>query len=187
MKQNSSVFSVPSSYRSTCFSSPNSLILGYVDSVLEQGLRMPPGALQTISQTCRDVLFLCCVNSCRASEVLAVTTADYLGCGRYLCRGRKRSKSFSIYTGNPPVFYFRGGAGSPPVPLFNISYSQLYRSCRRAGIGFLPTGHHNVARTHQHRYLTASAVANVAGEAAVTDVLHHNSSRSRGYYIGKAG
>jgi hypothetical protein len=180
-------FSVLTPYPSVRSSSPNSVIMGYqVDSLLS-GLRTTPGALSSLPQTILDILWLCVVYSTRISEVLSLSTADYIGQGRYLCRGKKRSRDISVYIGHDPDYFTGHGAIPSPTHLFPVGYYTVRRWCVRAGIGFLPRGHKNVARTHAHRYYTADAVARISSPSSVTCVLHHNSSRSREHYLERAG
>jgi hypothetical protein len=148
---------------------------------------MNPDALKLLPQTILDVLWLCVVYSARISEVLALSTADYIGQGRYLCHGKKKSRDISIYIGRDPDYFTGHGAIPDPALLFPVSYCSVRRWCVRAGIGVLPRGRKNIARTHAHRYFTADAVSRISSPSSVSCVLHHNSARSREYYLERVG
>ena len=129
------------------------------------------------------VLYCAAVHCSRISEILNLTPNDYLGENRFLVHGLKRSRNYIVRL--PVVVLDPRWRSSPRAsePFIDFSYRQLWRTCRRAGIGITPPGHRNCAVTHGHRYLTAGKVRAASDSIAAGDALHHNSRRSVSYYL----
>lgn len=124
-------------------------------------------------------------SNARASELLGIRAIDNVRGNRFLIRGLKRSRNYTIIV--PGNWIER-----PPKPdprwndrIMPFTYNQLYRWCVKIGIGNLRPGRKTFCRTHAARYDTAQAVFEIAGERAAGDCLHHNSHKSINYYINK--
>jgi integrase len=131
------------------------------------------------------ILWVSGIHSMRISELLELTVDDDLEQGRFIIKGRKRSRSYTVYIPEliPIVKELKTTANDRRV--FRCDYKWIWEWCRRCGVGFTPEGHVNCARTHAHRYQTAERVSSRAGNTAAGDVLHHRSRSSVDYYLPK--
>lgn len=129
------------------------------------------------------LLFYAAVNCMRISELLELRWRDYIGNGRFIVKGRKRSRSYAVHM---PMLAELGSVHGQNVDdqlVIEVSYKRVWQWCERAGIGFRLKGQSNCRRTHAHRYVTASTVSVKTDDRSAGDCLHHNSGRSVSYYI----
>lgn len=150
-------------------------------------LNSPLSAIQRLPVGIAGLLNCAAIHCCRISEILELTPAQYIGENRFVVRALKGSRNYIVVL---PIIILNPAWQSHPkrfTPFIEYSYAQVWRYCRRAGVGFVPAGHRNVAVTHAHRYRTASAVQQVFDDSAAGDVLHHRSRRSIQYYLQTVG
>jgi integrase len=129
------------------------------------------------------LLYIAGLNGARISEILNIQLKHYLGNSRFLCMAAKKSRSFTAVIS--VVEYDAGWHLKEDLSrrLFTATYNDVWRACRRVGIGNTPPGRSSVARTHAHRYSTAKAVAAICDDITAGEILHHKSTRSVSYYL----
>jgi hypothetical protein len=132
-----------------------------------------------------SALYFAGVNCARISEMLNLRYSDHIGNARYVVRGLKRSRSYSVHLQGyyPPAGYC--DADLARIPVFSTNYDTVYRWCRRIGLGSLQGRRKYFIRTHLHRYITAKRVRKAHGVKFTSAVLHHKSIDSQEYYINK--
>lgn len=126
-------------------------------------------------------------SNARVSELLRLKPRDAIQGNRFLVRGLKRSRNYTVVVPGQWLEKPPKKDGRWDVPIVPWSYNQLWRWCIRIGIGNLRPGRSTYARTHAARYSTAQAVFDIAGERAAGDCLHHNSHKSISFYLSKKG
>jgi len=156
------------------YSSPRST----VENTVKNMYCSPHAHTELLPDAVLAILYICAIHCMRISELLLLRARDYLGEGRWLVRGLKRSRSYTIWLNTLAFNTPLKSALKDNRPIIEFPYKYVWSWCRRAGIGTTPAGRSTVARTHAHRYLTAKKVASVAPDAAASDVMHHNSKRS---------
>lgn len=161
-------------------SDPNSALLlvsGLYGCTLSRASSLPADVF--------TVLYYAALNSSRISEILTLTPDMYIGHGRFVRKAAKHGRSYVVYC--PVIICDPDWQASARVedPFIPLTYRQVWKACRAAGIAAQPDGRKNAVVTHGHRYQTAQDVFARAGETAAGDVLHHASRRSIRYYLNR--
>lgn len=164
---------------------PNSSPRDIREKTVSTYYNSPAATLHYMDPSVLELLYYAAVNNCRISELLSINQGDCVGNDRYVVRGQKGSRSYTVHLPGLSPVLDPWSSTVPQARVFPVRYKVVWRWCVRCGIGFTPPGHRNVARTHAHRYQTAAAVNCKADKIVAGDVLHHRSQRSISYYIKK--
>lgn len=118
----------------------------------------------------------------RSVELLSGQVSDVVRPDTLYVHGAKGSRDTLVYIPGLTEHSRKCIATSTCPYLFHISYIDLWRSCKRAGIYVQVKERMNLSVTHAGRRFVAQDAHDMAGQAGITDILRHRSKRSQLYY-----
>jgi len=136
-----------------------------------------------LSPYVRGILQVCFLYHCRVSELLLVSFSDIIHPDRVICTGLKRSNSYVIYLPGLSAQIDTCNIIHESDKLFQATYSNLYRSCLRAGIRLDTHDSKTTKRLHVARFLFCKDAIKITDEANVSQCMRHRALSSLQYYL----
>lgn len=126
-------------------------------------------------------------NGCRISEVLRLRNAQVQPNGLAWVEGSKGSRGRLLYLGLSPEEALKTANSPAKLPVFPVSYMQVWRACIKYGFASKIQGHKHLAVTHAGRYRLAQEIAKGSTEELAGEVLGHKSKNTIQYYVHPQG
>lgn len=126
-------------------------------------------------------------NGCRISEVLRLRNGQVQPNGLAWVEGSKGSRGRLLYLGLCPEEAQQVANSPAKLPVFPVSYIQVWRACIKYGFASKIQGHKHLAVTHAGRYRLAQEIAKGSTEELAGEVLGHKSKNTIQYYVHPQG